>query len=211
MIIAVGTTSEQKIGYLKEILRELNIDADIIPCEVKSLVSNQPLTSEETKQGSINRAKHAFELTKESHSADSTRASTERFGPELTAEGLSRTSSPQAGSGQAGKPVDFAIGMEVGYEMNNRGKYEIFCWTSIVDREGNVVSGQSSNFLMPNFFQGIIKKNEYVGFYLDEYMKTHSHIVEKSIGEMIRNRKPFIVDATRKALMYHLKKDDFQL
>lgn len=175
MIIAVGTTSEQKIGYLKEILKELSIDADIVPCEVKSLVSEQPLTSEETKQGSINRAKHAFELTKES-----------------------------------GKPMDFAIGMEVGYEMNDRGKYEIFCWTSIVDREGNVISGQSSNFLMPNFFQGIIKKNEYVGFYLDEYMKTHSHIVEKLIGEMIKNRKPFIIDATRKALMYHLKRDDFQ-
>lgn len=183
MVIAVGTTSEQKLGYLNEILSELNIKAHVVPCEVKSLVSEQPLTSEETKQGSINRAKHAFELTKESRSAS---------------------------SGRAGKEVDFAVGIEVGYETNEKGKYEIFCWTSIVDVEGSVISGKSSNFVMPNFFQSVLLKNEYVYLGLDEYMKTHKNIVEKTIGEMIKNRKPFIVDATRKALMYHLKKEDFE-
>ena len=175
LTVAVGTTSEQKIGYLKEVLKELNIEANILPCEVKSLVSEQPLTSQETKQGSINRARHAFELTNES-----------------------------------GGSVDFAIGIEVGYEMNEKGNYEIFCWTSIVDGEGNMVSGQSSNFLMPKLLQGVIKRNEYVCFFLDEYMKTHKDAVEKAIVEMINSRKPFIVDATRKALMYHLKKEDFK-
>lgn len=174
MKIAVGTTSEQKLDYLKEVLKELNIKAEIFPCEVKSLVPEQPLTSQETKQGSINRAKHAFELTRESH-----------------------------------KEVDFAIGVEVGYEMDKKGRYEIFCWTSIVDIEGDVVSGKSSNFIMPIFFQDILLRNEYVYFGLNEYMKKHRGIVEKTIAEMIRNRKPFIVDATRKALMYHLKKEDF--
>jgi non-canonical (house-cleaning) NTP pyrophosphatase len=173
--IAVGTTSEQKIGYLKEILKELNVDAQIFSCEVKSLVSEQPLTSQETKQGSINRAKHAFELMKED-----------------------------------GKSVDFAMGIEVGYEMNEKGNYEIFCWTSIVDGEGNTVSGQSSNFLMPKLFQKVIKENKYVYHYLEEYMAAHTDAVEKAVGEMINNRKPFIVDATRKALMYHLKKEDFK-
>lgn len=173
--IAVGTTSDQKIGYLKEILKELNIEAQIFPCEVKSLVSEQPLTSDETKQGSINRARHAFELVKET-----------------------------------GKPVDLGIGIEVGYEMNDKGSYEIFCWTSIVDGEGNAVSGQSSNFLMPKMFQDVIKRNDYVFHFLDEYMDIHKGVVEKAVGEMIKNRKPFIVDATRKALMYHLKKEDFK-
>ncbi len=173
--IAVGTTSEQKIGYLKEVLKELNIDAQIFPCEVKSLVSEQPLTSQETKEGSINRARHAFELTKESR-----------------------------------KSVDFAIGIEVGYEINEKGNYEIFCWTSVIDGKGDTISGQSSNFLMPNLFQKVIKEDKYVYHYLDEYMASHNDVVEKAVGEMIRNRKPFIVDATRKALMYHLKKEDFK-
>ncbi|MDE2099919.1 MAG: DUF84 family protein [Patescibacteria group bacterium] len=59
--IAVGTTSEQKIGYLKEVLALIGIDAEIVPAEVKSGVSEQPMTSEETKTGSINRSRRALE------------------------------------------------------------------------------------------------------------------------------------------------------
>src|SRR5258708_33347823 len=59
--IVVGTTSEQKIDYLKEILDEIGIKADIISADVKSEVSNQPITEEETQTGSLNRARSAFE------------------------------------------------------------------------------------------------------------------------------------------------------
>ncbi len=60
LIIALGSTYEQKINYLKEVLTELGIKATIIPVEVESGISSQPLTSKETKQGSINRAKEAL-------------------------------------------------------------------------------------------------------------------------------------------------------
>lgn len=63
--IAVGTTSEQKIGYLKEVLKEFGIKSVIKPTEVNSKVSEQPITSNETKKGSINRAKHALEKVKD--------------------------------------------------------------------------------------------------------------------------------------------------
>ena len=59
-IISVGTTSDQKINYLKEILKELNIKSELISIRVNSGVSEQPKTSTETKKGSINRAKRAF-------------------------------------------------------------------------------------------------------------------------------------------------------
>lgn len=58
--IALGTTYEQKINYLKEVLDELGVKAEIIPVKVKSGISTQPLTSVETKKGSINRAKEAL-------------------------------------------------------------------------------------------------------------------------------------------------------
>lgn len=58
--IAVGTTSEQKIGYLKEVLAEFGVEAEIIPVEVESGVAYQPMTSLAVKQGSINRAKSAL-------------------------------------------------------------------------------------------------------------------------------------------------------
>ena len=69
--IAFGGTSEQKIGYLKEVLEELNIKAEIIPVKVESGITEQPMTSEETKTGSLNRAINALEksgIFKEVHS-----------------------------------------------------------------------------------------------------------------------------------------------
>lgn len=58
--IALGTSSEQKIGYLEEVLRELGVEAELIPNDVKSGISEQPMTARETKRGSINRAKEAL-------------------------------------------------------------------------------------------------------------------------------------------------------
>lgn len=60
MKIAVGTKSDQKIAYLEEILKELELEFSLMPLEVSSEISNQPLTSKETRTGSINRAKNAF-------------------------------------------------------------------------------------------------------------------------------------------------------
>ena len=59
--IVVGTTSEQKIVYLKEVLTLIGIDAEIFSVAVESGVSEQPMTSEETKVGSINRSRRALE------------------------------------------------------------------------------------------------------------------------------------------------------
>lgn len=60
MKIVIGSESEQKIGYLKEVLKEMRIKAEVIPCKVESGISDQPLNEEETKTGSLNRAKRAF-------------------------------------------------------------------------------------------------------------------------------------------------------
>ncbi|MCX6754775.1 MAG: DUF84 family protein [Candidatus Nomurabacteria bacterium] len=67
LTIAVGTTSLQKISYLKEVLKELEIKSSIKSIDVKSGVSEQPITSSETKKGSINRAKKALKEIKDSY------------------------------------------------------------------------------------------------------------------------------------------------
>jgi len=61
IIISVGTNSEKKISYLYEVLKEIGINAEIIPNKVASDVSDQPISEEETLTGSINRAKKALE------------------------------------------------------------------------------------------------------------------------------------------------------
>ncbi len=63
--IAVGTTSVPKIKYLKDVLKELKINAKLFPIQVSSKVSDQPKTSEETSKGSANRALGAFKKIKE--------------------------------------------------------------------------------------------------------------------------------------------------
>lgn len=67
MKILVGTTSEQKIEIVKNILKSKNIDAEIIPVEVNSDIVEQPLDEETTIQGSINRALNAIEQNKEAN------------------------------------------------------------------------------------------------------------------------------------------------
>lgn len=168
--IAIGTTSEQKIGYVKEALSKLGVKAEILGAEVKSGVSEQPLTSEETKKGSINRAKEAL------------------------------GKNPNA---------DFSLGIEVGYHLNSDGKYEIFCWASIADREGNIVSKESHRFLLPKFYQKVLSEKKHVHEHLKDYFKTDSDPVVRYIAEMLRGRKPFIKNAVEQALISYLRKEDF--
>lgn len=61
--IGVGTTSKKKIQYLKTVLNKLKIEAKIFLIKAKSGVSEQPLTLDETKRGSINRATFALSQT----------------------------------------------------------------------------------------------------------------------------------------------------
>ena len=63
--IAVGTTSEQKGEYLKEVLDELKIKADLIMSQARSGVAEQPKTTEETELGSQNRAREALSKNSE--------------------------------------------------------------------------------------------------------------------------------------------------
>jgi non-canonical (house-cleaning) NTP pyrophosphatase len=65
--IALGTTSEYKIEFVKEVLKEIGImeNTEIFPFKAESKISNQPITEKETKKGSINRAKEALKHFKE--------------------------------------------------------------------------------------------------------------------------------------------------
>ena len=66
-VIAVGTTSKQKVDYVKEVLKGLKIKAQLVPATAKSGITEQPLTSDETKRGSINRAREALKQVSEAN------------------------------------------------------------------------------------------------------------------------------------------------
>lgn len=169
--IVVGTTSLPKIKYLKEVLGDLKVKADLISLEVKSGVAEQPKTTDETRQGSVNRAKSAFKKYPES---------------------------------------DFSIGIEVGYHKETNG-YEMFCWVTIIDKDGYQISSQSHKFFLPKYYQEVLDKGLEMSVNLEGYakhIKVKNH-PKKHIDEMVRHRKPFIENALKNALIQYLNKEDF--
>jgi len=56
MKIILGSTSEQKIKIIKDLIS----DAEIVPVSVESGITDQPLDEETTIRGSINRAQNAI-------------------------------------------------------------------------------------------------------------------------------------------------------
>jgi len=168
--IAVGTVSEPKINFLKEVLNKLKIKAEIIAVEVKSGISHQPLSSKETKKGSINRAKRALNKISD---------------------------------------ADFGIGVEIGYQKNLIKKYEMLCWATIIDKKEGIISCESHHFLLPEFHQAIVKKGKYLGEYVRDYLRISDDKIIQKIGIIIRDRKPFIINALENALIHYLKKNEF--
>ena len=168
MKIAVGTTSEQKLGYLQEILDELKIEAELASFDVASKISEQPMSSKETKTGSINRARNALSCC---------------------------------------DGADMAIGIEIGYHPNTKGDYKMLCWATIVNGDGKKVSAMSHKLLMPQFHQQILKQDKYLGEYVRQFLAENPDHLSQEIGEILRNRKPFIQTALRSSLLEYFLND----
>lgn len=166
--IAIGTTYEQKIEYLKGVLAEIWVKAKVIPTKVKSGVSKQPISEDETSRGSVNRAGEALKKNPE---------------------------------------ADFGLGIEVGYHPNKEGNFEMFCCTSIVNKANLVRTCYSSKFLPPEFHQKVLKQGKYLGEYVREYKKGVNKPVTNCVRELVRSRKPLIIEAARNALLAYLEID----
>jgi len=63
MRLVVGSTNSVKVDAVREIIQEYDHlrDADVIGISVDSGVSDQPKTLEETVEGALSRARHAFD------------------------------------------------------------------------------------------------------------------------------------------------------
>ena len=170
--IAVGTTSEYKLGFLKELLNELKIaeNVELFPVKAESKVSEQPISEKETKKGSINRAKAALKHSRE---------------------------------------AECGLGIEVGYHKNKEGKYDIFCYATIVNRQKVKISCVSHKFPLPKFHQEKLDSNLYLGDHTEIYHKDTNHPAKKYLGEMLDSRKLIIQDALRQVLLRYIMREEF--
>ena len=63
MNIAIGTTNKAKVGAVEAIAKQFFDQAEFTYYKAASGVSEQPMTTEETRQGAINRAKNTMAAT----------------------------------------------------------------------------------------------------------------------------------------------------
>lgn len=148
MKIALGTTSKNKIRLLSEVFNELALEVDFEPYVISSGVADQPLTSEETKLGSINRAIGALE----------------------SSEG-----------------ADYGLGLEVGYQQNQKGDYTFFCWATIIDSRGKQVSMSSEEFVLPEFHQQALKSGKYLIDYARDMSEEDAALIAKYREAVIKS------------------------
>lgn len=64
MKIAIGSTNPVKITAVKNVMKKIYDNFEIIPVKVNSNVADNPLTEEETIEGAINRARDAIKKSK---------------------------------------------------------------------------------------------------------------------------------------------------
>jgi inosine/xanthosine triphosphatase len=112
MTLAIGSTNQNKIGALEEVIQEYPdfAGSTVIACQVSSGVSDQPLSLEETIRGAKNRAKNAFMVSGACKYA---------FGVE---SGLFEAPGTQSGYLEACicaiyNGVDYSIGLSCGFEV----------------------------------------------------------------------------------------------
>lgn len=146
-------------------LAALGLDYQIFPLEVPSGVSEQPMTDQETRRGSLNRASRAYEKS---------------------------------------TGCDFGMGIEAGYHENGKG-YDIFCWVTIIDKNGNFFSHKSEHVSLPDFHVNIIKDGKYLGDHVQTYIEQAGTEDERLLGEIIETREPFIREAINRALRHFLE------
>lgn len=105
--------------------------------------------------------------------------------------------------------ADFGLGIEVGYHPNKQGNYEMFCCTSITDKNNVIQSCFSSRFLLPEFHQSVLKEGKYLGEYVRKNKEELNEPVTNYIRELVRGRRPLIIEATRNVLLAYLERNEY--
>lgn len=85
----------------------------------------------------------------------------------------------------------------------------MLCCASIVDENNVIESCFSSRFILPEFHQNVLKKGKYLGEYVRKYKKESNEPVTNYIRELVRGRKPLIIEATRNALLTYLERNKY--
>ncbi|MFZ5376566.1 MAG: DUF84 family protein [Patescibacteria group bacterium] len=135
MTIFVGSSNPVKINAATLAASEQWPDVKVSGFDVPSLISAQPKTDDETKQGSINRARGALAKGLETHKS------------------VSFDQNEQI----------VAIGMEGGVFTNSQGELWSTVWVTVIDTQGNSSSVNGARFKVPQPIAELIFSGEEMG------------------------------------------------
>ncbi len=159
MIIFVGSTNPVKINAVKFAAKDRWPNLEVRGFAVDSLVSDQPMTDQETKQGAVNRAHAVLE------------------------QGLSLDLSDVGGNSSKKKSnqkvAQLGIGVEGGITMINDRMWTTV-WAALIDTAGHVFQAGGGHFPVPDFVAERILKGEEMGPIMSEYFGGRS--VKKQEG-----------------------------
>lgn len=103
---------------------------------------------------------------------------------------------------EAVSQAEYSLGIEVGYDRVSDNRYKIFCWAVVIDRKENIAKAKSHSFLLPNFYQDVLKDGQYLGDHVREYFDVAADPITQYVAEAVRGRKLFISESLRYALIY---------
>ena len=167
--IAIGTTSELKTKFVKDVFESLGAEAEFLNFEVKSGVADQPSTQEETKTGSINRASEAR---------------------------------------NACNNCDLGLGIEVGYHKTE-DNLNILCWATIIDKEKQIFSCESSKIPLPKYHRQVLEDGKYMGEHVSDFYNDNEPKHKVILGTTIRYREEIIREAVRNVTLQYLNKESY--
>jgi inosine/xanthosine triphosphatase len=134
MIIFVGSKNPVKINSVINAASETWPNLETIGIDVKSGISEQPMSDQETRTGAINRAKAVLK------------------------EGLKTLDKKNKKSGEV-----LGIGLEGGVFEKTKGNLWSTVWAVVVDQDGNLFESNGARFKVPNVIADRIIAGEEMG------------------------------------------------
>lgn len=100
------------------------------------------------------------------------------------------------------KKADFSLGIECGFHPNYDESYEMFCWATLIDKNGKQISARSNELLPPVSRQQIEKENKKLGDFVRQFLTKNL----SPISQRKEKPKPMIQTAIKKVLSSYLSK-----
>jgi inosine/xanthosine triphosphatase len=141
MKIFVGSTNPVKVNAVTVAAAETWPEGEVTGFEVESGVSEQPRSDQETKQGAINRAKHALRLGQKQVEDKS------EIGQQL-----------------------LGLGLEGGIFIKDDEMWSTV-WGAVVDQQGRVFLSNGARFQVPPMIAGLIRQGREMGPVMAELFK----------------------------------------